>query len=222
MRLTVLAALIGVALPVPVLAQPTAAVPATKAAAAAVREPAPQPPRTGPCCVRKVWDGRGHEIGDVIGYDERFGGSQPLGVYVAYRIKGGDAVILAVSSEAFNGLQSGNMIALFTTPDCSGNSMFAMLSWPPPAKRHAMVLLSGWPPQVAATHAWLWVTDPLPVRQFPPAGTVFHSTWNDSNTCAPIPAPGYTVPVASGVGGFPMHRVEDLLAKYHRPFWINY
>jgi hypothetical protein len=221
MRFIVLAALIGVALPVPVLAQSTAPVPASKAAApAAVREPAPQPPRTGPCCVRKVWDARGHEIGDVVDYDERFS-SQPLGAYVAYHVKGGDAVILAVSPEAFNGLQGGNMIALFTTPDCSGNSMFAMLSWPPLAKRYAMVLLSGWPPQVSATHAWLWVTDPLPVRQFPPAGTVFHSTWNDSNTCGPTP-PGYTVPVASGVGGFPMHRVEDLLAKYHRPFWINY
>ena len=221
MRSTVLAALIALAaLPAPVLAQSAPAKPAT--GAAAVREPYPQPPHNAPCCVRKVWDAHGQEIGDVIDYDERFGGSQPLGAFVAYRIKGGDAVILAVSSEAFNGLQGGNMIALFTTPDCSGNSMFAMLSWPPLAKRYAMVLLSGWPPQIAATHAWLWVTDPTPARVFPPPGTVFHSTWSDSNMCAAIPAPGYTVPVGSGVGGFPMHRVEDLMAKYRRPFWINY
>jgi hypothetical protein len=221
MRLPMLLALVAITA-APALAQ-TAPPPATKPPAVAMpaREVAPPPPKSGPCCVRKVWDARGLEIGDVVDYDERFS-SQTLGAYVAYHLKGGDAVILAVSSEAFNGLQGGNMIALFTTPDCSGNSMFAMLSWPPLAKRYGMVLLSGWPPQVAATHAWLWVTDPLPVRQFPPAGTVFHSTWNDSNTCAPIPAPGYTVNVASGVGGFPMHRVEDLLAKYRRPFWINY
>jgi len=220
MRSTIILAALAVlvALPVATPAAPTdvKAPPATSPP----RDGDHPPPRTGPCCVRKVWDSRGLEIGDVVDYDERYS-SQPLGAYVAYRVKGGDPVILSVTPEAFNGLQGGNMIALFTTPDCSGNSMFAMLSWPPLAKRYGMVLLSGYPTQVAATHAWLWVTDPLPVRQFPPAGTVFRSTWNDSNTCAPTPA-GYTVPVGSGVGGFPMHRVEDLLAKYHRPFWINY
>ncbi len=222
MRSIVLSALI-VLVALPAVAQ-SASTPVMKPMPPARAQPSEgeHPPKTAPCCVRKVWDARGHEIGDVIDYDERFGGSQPLGAFVAYRIKGGDAVVLAVSSEAFNGLQGGNMVALFTTPDCSGNSMFAMLSWPPLAKRYAMVLLSGWPPQVAATHAWLWVTDALQPRVFPPAGTVFHSTWSDGNTCAAIPAPGFTVSTASGVGGFPMHRVEDLMAKYTRPFYINY
>ena len=223
MRLTVLAALIGVALPVPVLAQAAAPAPVIEAGAApaAVREPYRQPPRTGPCCVRKVWDARGAEIGDVIDFDERFP-SQPLGAYVAYRLKGGDAVPIGVTTERFYTFENqGGSTLLFTTPDCSGNSMFAMLYYPPLGKRYAAVLNTGYPGGPQPMRAWLWVTDPLPVRGFPPAGTVYHSQFDGAN-CQPYPAPGYTISTASGVGGFPMHRVEDLLAKYTRPFYINY
>ena len=128
-----------------------------------------------------------------------------------------------LTPESFNGVQSPmGGTALFVTPDCSGNAMFAMLNQQQPlAKRYAMVINMGWPPGPGTTHAWLWVSDPVPVRAFPPAGTVFHSQW-DSNTCSPYPAPGYTLNTATGVGGYAMHRVEDLLAKYTRPFWINY
>ena len=223
MRFTVLAALIGIALPAPVLAQSAARAPVSKAPAApaAVREPYPQPPRTGPCCVRKVWDARGHEIGDVIDYDERFP-SQPLGAYVAYRVKGGDAVPIGVMTERFYTFENqGGSTLLFTTPDCSGNSMFGMINYPPLGKRYAAILNTGYPGGPQPMRAWLWVTDPLPVRGFPPAGTVYHSQFDGSN-CQPYPAPGYTINTASGVGGFPMHRVEDLLAKYTRPFYINY
>ena len=222
MRLvTVLAALAGVALPVPVLAQSTAPVSVPKAAAVpAARVPYP-PPRTGPCCVRKVWDARNHEIGDVIDFDVRFP-SQPLGAYVAYRLVGGDAVPIGVAPERFYSFDNqGGSSLLFTTPDCSGNSMFAMLYSPPLGKRYAAVLNSGYPGGPQPMRAWLWVTDPLPVRGFPPAGTVYHSQFDGAN-CQPYPAPGYTINTASGVGGYPMHRVEDLLAKYTRPFYINY
>lgn len=171
--------------------------------------------------MRKVWDARGQAIGDVIDYDERFA-SQPLGAYVAYRLAGGDAVPIGVAPERFYSFDNqGGSSLLFTTPDCSGNSMFAMLYYPPLGKRYAAILNSGYPGGPQPMRAWLWVTDPLPVRGFPPAGTVYHSQFDGSN-CQPYPAPGYTINTASGVGGYPMHRVEDLLAKYTRPFYINY
>jgi hypothetical protein len=177
-------------------------------------------PVAGPCCIRKAWDARGHEIGDVIDY--QLSPQQPFGATVAYRIAGGDAAPLWVTPDMFNGTNGpGGSNALFTTPDCSGTAMFAMIYNPPLAKRYSMVLTSGWPPGPGTDHAWLWVTDSVPVRQFPPAGTVFHSQW-DNNQCSPYPAPGYTINTGSGVGGFPMHRIEDLMAKYTRPFYINY
>ena len=65
-----------------------------------------------------------------------------MGGYVAYHIKGGDGVPLLVYPEGFYPLQNtGGSTALFTTPDCSGNAMFAMISSPPLAKRYAMVLI---------------------------------------------------------------------------------
>jgi hypothetical protein len=178
-------------------------------------------PRPGPCCHEKVWDASGQEIGDLLDYDTRYG-PQQLNGFVAYHIKGGDAVTLQVTPELINGLQSpGGSVALFTTPDCSGPNMFAMLAWPPLAKRYAMVLLVGPAGSImwSATNAWLWVTDPLPVRAMPAPGTVFHSQW-DSGACVPYPAPGYTV--SGTFGGYWMHRVEDLYAKYKRPFYIDY
>jgi hypothetical protein len=215
-----LVVLVALAAPSPARSQ---TLPVLKAAPAApvTRERPPEPPHAGPCCVRKVWDAHGHEIGDVIDYDARFN-SQPLGAYVAYRIKGGDAVPLGVIPERFYGFENqGGGTNLFTTPDCSGPTMFAMLYYPALAKRYGTVLNYGYPAGPFPQHAWLFVTDPLPVRGFPPAGTVFHSQF-DGNTCQPYPPPGYTINPASGVGGYPMHRVEDLLAKYTRPFYINY
>jgi hypothetical protein len=223
MRSTVLLALVLLAaLPAPALAQPAPATVMKPAPATTVSRPRyPEPPKAGPCCVRKVWDARGHEIGDVVDFDERFP-SQPLGAYVAYRIKGGDAVLIAVTTERFSTFENpGGSSVLFTTPDCSGNTLFAMLYNPPLSKRYATILNSGYPGGPTPMSAWLWVTDPLPVRTFPPAGTVFHSQW-DGASCQPYPAPGYTVNTASGVGGFWLHRVEDLLAKYTKPFYINY
>ena len=223
MRFIVFLALV-VLVAVPLTAQ-SAPTPVT-----AVMKPAPparvQPhdgdksPSPGPCCIRKVWDARGHAIGDVIDY--QLSPQQPFGATVAYRLKGGDAVPLWMTPDSFNGTNGpGGSNALFTTPDCSGNDMFGMIFNPPLTKRYSMVLNSGWPPGPGTTHAWLWVTDSVPVRQFPPAGTVFHSQW-DGLQCQPYPAPGFTVNTASGVGGFPMHRIEDLMAKFTRPFFINY
>lgn len=177
------------------------------------------PPPSGPCCVRKVWDARGHELGDLIDYDERFQ-SQQLSGYVAYRLASGDATPLLVYPEYIQGMQAvGGGTALFTTPDCSGNDMFGVIQSPPLAKRYAMVLQVG-VYAYNATHAWLFVTDPLPTRAMPAPGTVFHSQWSETGACSPYPAPGYTM--AGGFGGYRMHRVEDLYAKFTRPFYINY
>jgi hypothetical protein len=181
----------------------------------------PHPPAPH-CCREKVWDKNGNAVGDLITYDNSYGPQQLVG-YVAYRLAGGDAVTLKVTPEAISGLQAtGGGVALFTTPDCSGNTMFAMISWPPLAKRYAMVTLvgSGGSLYINATNAWLWVTDPLPSRVVPPAGTVFHSQWNESGGCSPWPTPaGYTV---TPPGGFWTHRVEDLYAKFKRPFYVDY
>ncbi len=222
MRFTVLFGLVLLAaLPVAAQSEPRAT-PAPGPYKTMTGTPAPResPPRTGPCCVFKVWDAHGHEIGDVV--NNAVSPPQPWGAAVAYRTEGGDAVMLLVTPDSFNGVSNaGSSSLLFTTPDCSGNSMFAMIYQVPLAKRYATVLNSGWPQGPGTIHAWLWITNALPVRAFPPPGTVFHSQW-DNNQCSPYPAPGFTVNTGSGVGGFPMHRVEDLLAKYTRPFSINY
>jgi len=42
--------------------------------------------------------------------------------------------------------------------------------------------------------------------------------WDFTNACVPYPAPGLTF--AGDMWGFTMHKVEDLYAKYKRPFWI--
>ncbi len=80
---------------------------------------------------------------------------------------------LKVTPEVLNGLQSpGGSTALFTTPDCSGTTMFAQIALPL-AKRYAMVLLEGGScnPTISANHAWLWVTDALPPRAIPGAAS---------------------------------------------------
>ncbi|MBV8367662.1 MAG: hypothetical protein JO036_01845 [Candidatus Eremiobacteraeota bacterium] len=186
---------------------------------AAVDGVRPHPPAPH-CCREKVWDKNGKEVGDLIAYDNSYG-PQPMIGWISYRLKGGDAVLLHATPEALYGLQNpGGSTALFTTPDCSGNTMFAVINWPPLAKRYAMVLLVGYPSYTGATNAWLFVTDPLPARVVPGAGTVFHSQWGDTQTCSPFPAPGYTV--TNGPGGFWTHRVEDLYAKFKRPFYVDY
>ena len=184
------------------------------------KQPGTHPPATR-CCREKVWDYNGKEFGDLLEYDNRYGPQQLIG-FAAYRLKGGDAVTLQVTPEAVQGLQSpGGSTALFTTTNCTGTTMFVNLYWPPLAKRYAMVLLGGSAGSLMlnASSAWLWVTDPLPSRAMPPAGTVFHSQWTESGNCSNYPAPGYTV---MPPGGFWMHRVEDLFAKYQRPFYIDY
>jgi hypothetical protein len=179
----------------------------------------PHPPAPH-CCREKVWDKAGKEVGDLIAYDNSYG-PQPLVGWVSYRLKSGDAVALKSTPEALYGLQqSGGSNTLFTTPDCSGNAMFAVISWPPLAKRYAMVLLSGNNAYTSGTSAWLFVTGPLPSRVIPGPSTVFHSQWYDNNTCQAFPAPGYTMNYAPG--GYWMTRVEDLYVKFKRPFYIDY
>ncbi|HUP62864.1 MAG TPA: hypothetical protein VNA69_20895 [Thermoanaerobaculia bacterium] len=178
--------------------------------------PGQGPPRH--CCAR-VYDAGGKEIGEVIRWDDRVP-NYPLSAIVRYKLKGGDDVALAIAPESIRGLQEpGGSVAIFTTPDCSGNSMFAMLWVPPLTKRYAMVLPVGNPSTLmsAATNAWLWATDYPPARVSPGA-TVFNSQWTESGNCQPYPAPGYTV-TGTPLGGFWMRRVEDLYAKFKRPFY---
>lgn len=172
------------------------------------------------CCIVKVLDRNDQLIGDLLRWDDRFP-TQPLQAVVRYKLKGGDDVALVVTPTSITGLQTpGGSTALFTTPDCSGNDMFVVLYWPPLMKRYSMVLPAGSPSTVHfnPTNAWLWVTDPFPARTDPGA-TVFHSQWGESGACVPYPAPGYVVSGGSMFGGFWMKRVEDLLAKYKRPFY---
>jgi len=173
---------------------------------------------TGCARVFTAYDADGKTIGEIIRWDDRIP-NYPLNGYVRYPV-GSDYVALVASPGSIVGLhQLGGSTALFTTPDCSGNDMFAMLYWPPLMKRYAMVLPTGdqgnvysWP-----TTGWLWATDPLPLPANP-GGTVFHSQWTESGTCSQYPPPGYTVQGTS-FGGYWMHRVEELYAKFKRPFW---
>ena len=179
----------------------------------------PDRPR-GRCCATKVLDATGKELGDVLHYDERFP-SVPLNAWVRYELKGGDAVALNVGAEAiFPPISLGGSAVVFTSSDCSGPAFVAALGSPPLTKRYAVILPVGGtnPGPWAATHAWLYATDPFPARANAGA-TVFHSQWESSNTCVPYPAPGLTFS-GGNQWGFWMHKVEDLYAKYKRPFWI--
>lgn len=180
------------------------------------RPPFPPSPRT--CCA-KAFDATGKVIGRVIRWDDRVA-SYPLQALVRFRLKGGGDTVLAVGPESIRGMQDPEgSVALFTTPDCSGNDMFAMLSWPPLVKRYSMVLLEGSASTllINATHAWLFATGSLPARVNPGA-MVFHSQWGDSGACIPYPAPGYVV-AGTPFGGFWMHRVGDLYARFKRPYY---
>lgn len=172
------------------------------------------------CCTPVVLDAHGKELGEVIRFDDRFQSIQ-INAFVRYRLAGGDSVALSVGPEYILGLQNtGGSTMLFTSNNCSGNDAYAMVYNPPLMKRYAMVLPVGSPGQFSATQAWLWVTDPLPARVNPPPGTVFHSQWGDNGACSPYPAPGYTF-APSPVGLFVVHKVEDLYAKFTRPFYIE-
>src|SRR6184192_2863511 len=111
----------------------------------------------------------------------------------------------------------GGSAVVFTSNDCSGDAFLNQIT-PPLTKRYIAVLPeggSGWPFQ--QTHAWLYATDPLPARVSAGA-TVFHSQWESSNTCVPYPAPGQTFP--PNQFGFWAKKIEDLYAKFKRPFFV--
>jgi hypothetical protein len=166
-----------------------------------------------------VVDANGKTVGDVIRWDDRVP-NYPLNAIVRYQVSGDD-VALFVTPGAIRGTQeTGGSVALFTTPDCSGNDMFVMLSVPPLSKRYGMVLSAGNGSSVyyAPTQGWLFATDPLPAR-VSPGNTVFNSQWADP-ACSPYPSPGYVV-TGNPIGGYWMHRVEDLYAKYARPFYFK-
>jgi hypothetical protein len=194
-------------------------VPSAVAAQKPIGVQPPPVPRPQHCCAPVVLDAKGKELGEVIVYDDRFGSIQ-LNAFVRYRMAGGD-VALSVGPEYILGMQStGGSTMLFTTPDCSGTTAYAMIYNPPLMKRYAMVLPVGGPGQFGATQAWLWVTDALPSRVNPPPGTIFHSQWGDTGSCSPYPAPGYTFS-PNPFGLFVVHKVEDLYAKFARPFYVE-
>lgn len=178
-----------------------------------------QPPAFQNRCCPRVYDAKGKLLGEIIRWDDRFP-SIALQAYVRYPMAGGD-VALIVAPESISGVQMpGGSVALFTTPDCSGNTMFAMLSWPPLMKRYAMVLPVAPNPGmvgIGSTNAWLFVTSPLPLRVSPGA-TLFRSQWGEGGACVPYPPPYYTVS-PSPFGGYWMTRVEDLYTKFSRPFY---
>ena len=186
---------------------------------AAAQQPTPTPrphPQPQRCCVPKVLDATGKEIGDIIIYDASFP-SIPLNAYVRYEVKG-DSVALLVSPEGFRPVTGlGGSAVVFTSNDCSGDAFLNQIT-PPLTKRYIAVLPeggSGWPFQ--QTHAWLYATDPFPARVSAGA-TVFHSQWESSNMCVPYPAPGQTFP--PNQFGFWAKKIEDLYAKFKRPFFV--
>ena len=176
----------------------------------------------GPGCSRPpymVVDATGKTVGEVIRWDDRIP-QYPLNAVVRYQVSGDDVALIVTTGSIQATQQNGGSVALFTTPDCSGNDMFVMLQSPPLTKRYGMVLSAGNASTVyyAPTQAWLFATDPLPARVSPGA-TVFNSQWADP-ACVPYPAPGYTV-MGNPLGGYWMHRVEELYAKYTRPFYFK-
>ena len=173
----------------------------------------PHPPDR--CCMPRIFDAKGKLFGEMITIEANHG------VAVAnarYELKGGDSVVLRVAPWfVMSDTAPGGSNVVFTTPDCSGNLAFAIVT-PQLAKRQAVILNVGQYPQFNATEAWLWVSDPFPTPTVGTIATVFHSQW-DNGACSPYPAPGFTY---SGMifGGVWVHRVEDLYKKYTRPFWM--
>jgi hypothetical protein len=179
---------------------------------------AQRPPTTpaGPrCCEARVYDGAGKTFGEVITWDA----SQLETVSMRYTLADGSSVALIVSGDYVRSLlQPGGSNVLFLTADCSGDAFVI------PAKmlvieRQSVVLMSGSNMLQYATSAWLYASAPLATRVMPAPGTIFKSQW-DMNNCVAYPAPGYTYS-GSPFGGFWMKRIENLYAKWKRPFWTK-
>ena len=184
-----------------------------------IKNPRPTtPPGLQRCCAAKVYDANGKELGEVIEYDTRFQ-SINLTAWVRYQLAGGDSVALNVAPESINAvIQPGGSNIVFKSSDCSGDAFICCIN-PPLTKRYSVILPAGGPAPGpwAIQHAWLYVTDPLPSR-VSAAGMVFHSQWDFTNACTVYPAPGLSF--TGDVFGFWAHKVEDLYAKFKRPFWI--
>ena len=175
----------------------------------------PDAPGLNRCCVAKIYDATSAEMGEVIKFNEDFVES----VMMRYRLKDGDTVALRLSSEyILSGLQPGGSNVLFLTADCSGDA-FVIPSKSQPMKRQAAILPVGSAGYSGATNAWLYVSAPLATRTLPAPGTLFKAQW-DLTTCSPYAAPGYTYSGGT-FGGYWMKRVEDMYAKWKRPYWIK-
>jgi hypothetical protein len=167
-----------------------------------------------------VVDGSGKKIGALAGYDRM----RPKEWPARYAFSGREnSIVIVVKKTAIESrVRPGHGNALFTTPDCSGNDMFALVKFPGLANRRGIVLPRGPAGKLdtEATSAWLWVSGPNPALVVPGTGTVFHSEWTDHGTCSAFATPGHTV--TSGPGGYWVHPVADLLAKFKRPFKVEY
>jgi hypothetical protein len=180
-----------------------------------IDRPEPEPSLDRRCCVQRVFDGAGQPMGEVMKFGEDFVES----LMMRYRLKDGDTVALRVTSEYILSSQMpGGSSVLFLTSDCSGDA-FSPIYKAQPMARQAVVLPVGVYVQTA-TQAWLYVSDHLATRVMPAPGTIFKAQWGESGSCVPYPPPGYTY-MGSPFGGYWMKRVEDLYAKYKRPFWIR-
>jgi hypothetical protein len=203
--------LLSLAVALPCFAQ---AYPGPSTQAVAVQRP-PSPPGQQRCCEAKVYDGAGKPFGDVITWDA----AQLETVSMRYTLADGTAVALIVSGDYVRSLLlPGGSNVLFLTADCSGDAFVV------PAKvlvieRQSVVLSGGSNMLQYAPVAWLYASAPLATRTLPAAGTVFKAQWDMSN-CVPYPAPGYTYG-GSPFGGFWMKRIENLYAKWKRPFWTR-
>lgn len=178
------------------------------------------PPITAPdlnrCCPTQVFDATGKMIGDAITTDSVFSE-----IIMRYYLKDGDTIPIRVSSEyMLSNQSSGGSTVLFTTLDCVGIEAFVVVSHPQPMKRQSVILPVDSPGQFMATGAWLFVSEPYATRVVPPAAAVFQSQWGEGGACMNYPPPGY-VYGGRPFGGYWMKRVEDLYARWKRPYWIK-
>lgn len=173
------------------------------------------PKRPKRCCATEVVDATGAAMGELLIYDwsPNFQEGQ-----VRYDLKDGSEVLIIISYDSARGTMGpGGSNVLFTSNDCSGDA-FVVLYRPQLMRRQAVVLNEGVPSGGAPNAAWLYVAAPNAMRAMPPPGTVFHSQW-DMWSCSPYPAPGYTM--SGSFGGFWMKRVENIFARYKRPYSLR-
>lgn len=174
------------------------------------------PPELNRCCPTQVFDAKGKMIGDVITSDSVF-----TELVMRYYLKDGDTIPIRVSSEYMMSYQMpGGSTVLFLTADCLGIEAFVVLAHPQPMKRQSVILPVGSSGQYMATGAWLFVSEPFATRVVPPAVAVFKSQWGETGACTNYPPPGY-VYMGAPFGGYWMKRVEELYARWKRPFWIK-